>query len=111
MALTRLECIDANVWGVQQLALTLKHLVLDNSDLNETHTLGFSTCTALTKLVLKKSTILDKDLRECLDPVMSMVPTNVELLRQLRTVQIGAGPSKDVVSNLDWILGFHLLRT
>lgn len=102
MALTRLECIDASVWGVQQLALTLKHLQLDKSDLNDTHTLGLSTCTALTKLVLETSTVLDKDLREYLDSDMSVVPTNIELLRQLRVLHIDAGPSKIVACNLDW---------
>ena len=46
LALTRLECIHADVLGVQQLALTLQHLELDCSNLEDTHTLCLSTCSA-----------------------------------------------------------------
>ena len=101
--LTRLECSEALVSGVGEFAPNLQYLRAVDSHLLGIHTQGLSSCTALTQLILNVPHLEDNNENMYLDSALSLVPSNIGLLTQLHTLELGTDSEAQDVANLQWI--------
>ena len=101
--LTRLECHDAKVSGVQEFPPTLQHLALQHSTLLDMHTQGLPACTALTHLKLWTSRLEDNNGQVYLKADLSLIPTDIGLLTKLHTLSLGSASYAEEHANVEWI--------
>ena len=100
--LTQLECMWAEVLGVQDFWPTLQILTVYDSALVGIHTQGLSACRALTHLKMWNACLVKTNGQEYLDHGLSLFPANLGLLTQLHTLHLSTGGS-GVEANVEWI--------
>lgn len=108
-ALTRLNCIDADVLAVHELTPTLRHLEIEDSHLQDVHPQGFSACAALTQLVLKNPVVTDNNEDVYLSDDLSLVSTALLRLTRLHTLHLSSN-AEDLPS-LAWMSGLTSVKS
>lgn len=101
--LTRLDCIQAEVFSVHDFKCiaTLQHLELEGSSFAWVHTI--SACTALTKLKFSDTELTNSIDQMLWDSDLSVIPFRTDLLTQLHTLYLSTGSNASQPASLGWI--------
>ena len=105
-SLTSLCCVHAQVVNNQDCSFVpvLQCLKLVNSTFLGLHTQSLSACTALTELIFESSCLSDKDGKDYIDEDLSLVPSRMTLLTELRKLHLSTGFREITkAAHLEWI--------
>ena len=109
--LSALDCVSSHVLGALKFPPALRHLAITDSDLVGVHAQTLPACTALTQLMLDTASLKGNNAYVYLDRGLSVVPTNIGQLTQLRTLHLSTDMGSNVrPAELSWVFELTSLQ-